>query len=162
LLGILSFFPASHRGSILITSRHAGAKGLGQSIELDRMEKKEGLWLLLRSSVEDTDELDAAEHSLVSECLRMRLDKVATHLLNTAISHLKCYLDSIRHIDYQTRQEGQAHLDTIWRGVEDFDMGDHFLEAREAFGKFYRVHGRWYSSIVPFRGDGWFLVYSMW
>jgi hypothetical protein len=64
LPGILSFFPASHRGSILITSCHAGSKELGQSIELDRMERKEGLQLLLRSSVVDTDELDAAEQIL--------------------------------------------------------------------------------------------------
>jgi len=64
LPGILNFFPASHRGSILITSRHAGSKELGQSIELDHMKKAEGLKLLLRSSVVDTDELDAAEQIL--------------------------------------------------------------------------------------------------
>jgi hypothetical protein len=51
--GILSFFPASHFGSILITSRHTGSKELGQSIELDRMERNEGLRLLLHSSVGD-------------------------------------------------------------------------------------------------------------
>jgi hypothetical protein len=34
LPGIVSFFPPSHRGSILITSRHAGSKELGQSIEI--------------------------------------------------------------------------------------------------------------------------------
>src|SRR5258707_14274233 len=60
LPGILDFFPGSDRGSILITSRHAGSKELGQSIDLDRMEKEEGLRLLLRSSVVDTDEHEAA------------------------------------------------------------------------------------------------------
>ncbi len=64
LPGIPDFFPASGRGSILITSRYAGSKVLGQSIELDRMEREEGLRLLLRSSVVDTDELDAAEEIL--------------------------------------------------------------------------------------------------
>jgi len=44
LPGILDFFPASQRGSILIiTSRHAGSKELGQSIELNHMEKEECL-----------------------------------------------------------------------------------------------------------------------
>jgi tetratricopeptide (TPR) repeat protein len=304
LPGILSFFPASHSGSILITSRHAGSKELGQSIELDRMERKEGLRLLLRSSAVDADELDAAEqilsllghlplaidqarayiskrqlrlrafvteyerrkrsvmqetpqfwqyrrmlpseeketslsllttwemslqflgvgehaaelekvitlfaffnpvniseqlfsndaddgnlttspmsifkddghwnhlkfedavvkmqelsllqfsqcneneiavslHSLVSEWLRMRLDKGSQlTFLTTAISHLKCYLDSIGHSDHKTRQEGQAHLDTIWRGAESFNLGDHFLEARITFGIFYGDQGR--------------------
>jgi len=62
--GILNFVPAGHCGSILITSRHAGSKELGQSVELDRMEKTEGLQLLLCSSGVDTDELDAAEQIL--------------------------------------------------------------------------------------------------
>jgi tetratricopeptide (TPR) repeat protein len=45
---ILNFFPDSRYGCILVTSRHAGCKELGQSIEVDRMEKDEGLQLLLR------------------------------------------------------------------------------------------------------------------
>ena len=61
LPGIVNFFPSSHLGSILITSRHAGSKELGWSIELDCMEKEEGLQLLLHSSGGDTDELDAAD-----------------------------------------------------------------------------------------------------
>jgi hypothetical protein len=64
LSDILTFFPASHFGSILITSRLAGSKELGQSIELDRMEKEEGLELLLHSSERETDEVDAAEEIL--------------------------------------------------------------------------------------------------
>jgi hypothetical protein len=58
LPGIVNFSPASQCGSILITSRLAGSN---QSIELDCMEKEEGLQLLLRSSGGDTDEVDAAE-----------------------------------------------------------------------------------------------------
>ena len=64
LHGILNFFPSSHRGCMLITSHFAGSKELGQSIELDRMEKEEGLQLLLRSSGVDADELAAAEEIL--------------------------------------------------------------------------------------------------
>jgi len=304
LSGIVNFFPASHCGSILITSRHVGSKELGQSIELDRMEKKEGLQLLFHSSWGDTDELSAAEeilsllgnlplaidqarayiskrqlrlrsfvreyekrkqsvmqetpqfwpyrrilpgkeketslsllttwemslqllgvgeqaadmekvltlfaffnpvnigerlfsneadeinlttspmsifkndghwnhlkfedaivkmqelsllqfshtneseitvslHSMVSEWLRKRLDKGSQPtFLNTAISHLECHLDCIGDSDHKTRQEGQAHLDTIWRSVESLNLGDQFLEARMMFGKFYQDHGR--------------------
>ena len=64
LPGIASFFPASHFGSILITSRLSGSSELGQSIEVDRMEKEEGLQLLLHASRGDTDEADAAEEIL--------------------------------------------------------------------------------------------------
>jgi len=304
LADILSFFPASRCGSILITSRLAGSKELGQSIEFDRMEKEEGLQLLLLSSGGDTDEVDAAEeilsllgnlplaidqarayiskrqlrlraflteyerrkqsvmqetprfwqyrrmlpgkeketslsllttwemslqllgvgehatelekvltffaffnpvnigerlfsndeddgnpttspmsifkdgghwnhmkyedavvkmqelsllqfsrsdeseitvslHSMVSEWLRMRLDKGSQPtFLNAAISHLKCHLLSIGDSDYKTRQEGQAHLDVIWRGVENINLGDEFLEACITFGVFYSDQGR--------------------
>jgi hypothetical protein len=62
--------------------------------------------------------------------------------LGAAISHLKCYLDSIGDSDHKTRQEGQAHLNTIWRGAESFNLGDHYLEARITFGIFYRDQGR--------------------
>src|SRR6202795_1235323 len=62
--GILDFFPDSCRGCILVTSRYVGSKGLGQSIEVDCMEKEEGLQLLLRSADADSDELAAAEQIL--------------------------------------------------------------------------------------------------
>jgi len=305
LRDILRFFPASQCGSILITSRLSGSKELGQSIEFDRMEKEEGLQLLLQSSRGDTDEVDAAEeilsllgnlplaidqarayiskrqlrlrsfvteyerrkqsvmreipqfcqyrrmlpgedketslsllttwemslqllcvgehageleqvitlfaffnpvnigerlfsndaddgnlttspmslfrdddgdwnhlgfedavvkmqelsllqfshcneseitvslHSMVSEWLRMRLDEdLKRRYLNPAISHLECHLRSIGDSDHKTRQEGQAHLDTIWRDMERFSLGDDFMEARITFGSFYHNEGR--------------------
>jgi len=300
LSGIGSFFPVSQCGCILITSRLSGSNELGQSIEMDYMEKEEGLQLLLHSSGGGTDELDAAEeilkllgnlplaidqarayilkrrlglrvflaeyemrkqsimqetphvwqyrrmlpgkekgtplsllttwemslqllgvgeeaaelekvitlfaffnpvnigerlfsndadptsspmsifkdggrwnhfkfedaivkmqelsllqfsrngggiavslHSMVSEWLRMRLDKSSQPIfLKVAISHLQCHLASIGHSDYKTRQEGQAHLDTIWRGVESYKLGDHILEGCITFGNFYRDQGR--------------------
>lgn len=58
---IFSIFPSSCCGSILITSRYAGSKELGRSIEIDRMEKEESLQLLLFSSGVYGDELSAAE-----------------------------------------------------------------------------------------------------
>ena len=304
LPGIASFFPASHCGSILITSRLSGSSELGQSIELGRMEKEEGFQLLLRSSGGGTDEVDAAEeilgllgylplaidqarayiskrrlglraflaeyetrkqgimqetpqywqyrrmfpgkeketplsllttwemslqllgvdeqaaelekvitlfaffnpvnicerlfsddaddgfpttspmsifkddgrwnhlkyedaivkmqelsllqfsqcnesgitvslHSMVSEWLRMRLDEsLQPTFLNTAISHLEYHLRSIGNSDHETRQEGQAHLDTIWRGVESLNLDDDILECLLTFGNFYREQGR--------------------
>src|SRR5277367_6631819 len=57
LRGIQKFFPDSHRGSILDTSRCAVSKQLGQFIEVDCMEPEEGLELLLRSPETDTGEL---------------------------------------------------------------------------------------------------------
>jgi tetratricopeptide (TPR) repeat protein len=82
-------------------------------------------------------------HSMVSEWLRMRLDKsLQPTFLKTAISHLQSHLRSIGQSDHKTRQEGQAHLDTIWQGVESFNLGDHFLEVRITFGNFYHDQGR--------------------
>src|SRR5258705_173599 len=309
---IVNFFPASQHGSILITSRLAGSNELGQSIELDHMEKEEGLQLLLRSSGRDTDELNAAEeilsllgnlplgidqarayiskrrlglrafvaeyekrkqsvmqetpqfwqyrrmlpgkeketsinllttwemslqllgvgeqaaelekvitlfaffnhvrigerlfsndadpttspmsifkvdgrwnhfkfedaivkmqelsllqfsywneseitislHSMVSEWLRIRLDKSSQRtFLTDAISHLRCHILSIgHHSDHKTRQEGRAHLDTIWRGVESFDLGEHYLEARMTFGDFYYGQGCHKGAEMMYKG----------
>jgi hypothetical protein len=64
LRGFLDFIPDSQIGSIIVTSRYTGSKELGRSIELDCMEKDEGLQLLLRSQEVDTDDLVAAEHIL--------------------------------------------------------------------------------------------------
>ena len=65
LNGIQKFFPDSPRGSILVTSRCAGSKELGQFIEVDCMELEEGLELLLRSPETDTEKLAAAERILI-------------------------------------------------------------------------------------------------
>jgi tetratricopeptide (TPR) repeat protein len=108
----------------------------------DAMVKMQELSLLQFSHCNE-NEITISLHSLVSEWLRMRLDKGSQRtFLGAAISHLKCYLDSIGNSDHKTRQEGQAHLDTIWRGAESFNLGDDFLEARITFGIFYRDQGR--------------------
>jgi len=64
LRGIVNFFPGNRHGCILITSRYAGSKELGQSILLDHMKEDEGLQLLLHSSGGDTAEPDAAKEIL--------------------------------------------------------------------------------------------------
>ena len=50
---IVQFFPDSGRGCILITSRSASSKDLGVVIELQQMERDEGVALLLHSSAAD-------------------------------------------------------------------------------------------------------------
>ena len=55
---IIHFFPDSSCGSILITSRSAVSKELGEVSEVDQMEKDEGLELLLHSS--QADAMDVA------------------------------------------------------------------------------------------------------
>ena len=77
---IAMFFPESHLGFILVTSRFSGAKELGRVIELDRMEKDEGLQLLLRGSPADT-ELAAAEELLIKlEYLPLAVDQARAYI----------------------------------------------------------------------------------
>ena len=59
--GILDFFPEGPSGSILVTSRYAGSKELGQAMQLDQMELKECLQLLLPSAQVDVEQHAAAE-----------------------------------------------------------------------------------------------------
>jgi len=76
LSGIVSFFPASQCGCILITSRLSGSNELGQSIEMDHMEKEEGLQLLLH------DELGAAEEILkLLGNLPLAIDQARAYIL---------------------------------------------------------------------------------
>src|SRR5258705_4860245 len=97
---------------------------------------------LLQFSHCNENEITVSLHSVVSEWLRMRLDKGSqATFLKAAVSHLECHLESL-HTDYKTRQEGQAHLDTIWQGVERLNLGDQFLEACVTFGKFYHDQDR--------------------
>src|SRR5260221_558986 len=106
---------------------------------------------LLQFSHNNESEIAVSLHSMVSEWLRMRLDKSSQHtFLNAAVSHLICHLDSIGDSDHRTRQEGQAHLDTIWGEVESLNLGDQFLEAHLTFGNFYRIHGRHQDAKVMF------------
>jgi NB-ARC domain len=64
LQDIRMFFPHTGHGYIMITSRYAGCRELGQAIEVNNMEEEEGLQLLLQSSKVDNEELDAAKKIL--------------------------------------------------------------------------------------------------
>jgi len=98
---------------------------------------------LLQFSHSNESEITVSLYLMVSEWLRMRLEKsLQITFLNAAISHLEGHLDYIGDNDYKTRQEGQAHLDVIWREVESSRLGDRFLEACISFGNFHRVQGR--------------------
>jgi len=98
---------------------------------------------LLQFSHFDENEITISLHSMVSEWLRIRLDKSSQPtFLAAAIFHLEYHLLSIGNSDHKTRLEGQAHLDTIWRGVERFNLRDDFLDPCITFGNFYRDQGR--------------------
>ena len=60
---VMQFFPNRSSGCILITSRSASSKDLGDVIEVERMEKDEGLELLLSGPQAVTDDV-AAERIL--------------------------------------------------------------------------------------------------
>jgi ribosomal protein S15P/S13E len=79
---IFNFCPEGDYGSILMTSRHAGLKELGGSIvEVDQMEKEEGLELLLRSSQTDPEDLAAAEQILMRlEYLALAIDQARAYI----------------------------------------------------------------------------------
>src|SRR5260221_6703024 len=93
---------------------------------------------LLQFSHSDENEITISLHSMVSEWLRIRLDKSSqSSFLAATILHLKYHLLSIGDCDHKTRLEGQAHLDTIWRRMERFNIRDHLLDARITFGNLY-------------------------
>jgi tetratricopeptide (TPR) repeat protein len=78
---ILHFFPDSRCGSILVTSRFAGSKELGQLIEVDCMEKEEGRLLLLHCSETDSEELAAVEQILTQVgYLALAIDQVRAYI----------------------------------------------------------------------------------
>ena len=80
---IIHFFPDNGCGSILITSRSAASRELGEVIELDRMEKDEGLELLLRSSQVDSKDVDVVEKILGhSEYLPLAIDQIRANTLS--------------------------------------------------------------------------------
>jgi hypothetical protein len=100
LTDIYAFFPDSPGGCILATSRHAGAKDLGQAIEFDSMEKDEGLQLLLHSQVEDSKDCTAAEQILTQlGYLPLAIDQVQAYILKRKLS-LQVFLD-----EYKTRKK---------------------------------------------------------
>ena len=79
---LMQFFPDGASGSILITSRSADSKELGEVIELDQMEKDEGLELLLRSSQAKLMDVAVAEKILARlEYLPLAIYQVRAYIL---------------------------------------------------------------------------------
>jgi tetratricopeptide (TPR) repeat protein len=79
LQDIPNFFPDGRCGSILITSRYSGSKELGHALDVDRMEKSEGLELL--QSPEEPEELAAAEEILTRlGYLALAIDQVRAYI----------------------------------------------------------------------------------
>ena len=101
---------------------------------------------LVRFSRQDGDELVLSLHSMVSEWLRLRLEKgrLLTSL-KTAALHLGNYVESM-NLEYIYRQEALLHVDSICRLVEGESeieyASDNFLEIYNTFGSFYRDHCR--------------------
>ena len=94
--------------------------------------------LLVQFSHRNPNEIVVSLHSMVSEWLRMWLDKDSLLIfLKTATSHLQNYLDSTPRNDYAMGQEALAHIDTICQ-MEEFHIGeDGFAEACSVFGEVY-------------------------
>jgi tetratricopeptide (TPR) repeat protein len=81
LRDILFFLPDSRWGFIIITSRHAGSKELGQVVEVDCMEKAEGLQLFFPCSEGEPDEVAAAEEILTRlEYLPLVIDQARAYI----------------------------------------------------------------------------------
>ena len=95
---------------------------------------------LIQFSRQREDEIVISLHSMVSEWLRLLLEKGAlSTTLKTVASHLEIYLKSAE-MDYIKRQEALLHIDGICRiaSGETCDIVDFYL----AFGEFYAEHGR--------------------
>ena len=86
------------------------------------------------------DEIVVSLHSMVSEWLRLRLEKsVLSTTLDMAASHLEIYLESAE-FDFMKAQEALLHMDSIRRiaTAENSDIIKFYL----VFGRFYWTHGR--------------------
>ena len=93
---------------------------------------------LIQFSRQSGDEIVVSLHSMVSEWLRLRLEKaVFSTTLKMAASHLEMYLASV---DYVERQKALLHIDGICRIASsgNSDIVEFYLE----FGRVYAEHGR--------------------
>jgi tetratricopeptide (TPR) repeat protein len=98
---------------------------------------------LLQSSHRDGNEIVVSLHSMVSEWLRMRLDKDRrSALLAVAVSHLEIDLNRDVHRDHSSRQEALSHIDTIWQMIDSSTGTGHFFQASHTFGYFSFRHSR--------------------
>ena len=100
---------------------------------------------LIRFSRQSGDEIAVSLHPMVSEWLRLRLEKgVLSTTLDMAASHLEIYLESAE-LDYPKRQEALLHMDSICRIATDANVKFCY-----AFGRFYGNHGRLKDAEIMF------------
>ena len=117
---IITFFPESRWGCILVTSRYAGAEELGSVIVLDRMEKDEGLQLLLRGSQADSTELAATEEILMKlGYLPLAIDQAQAYISGRQL-RLSDFLSEF-NIRKQTIMEETPRLWQYRRAYPDMD-----------------------------------------
>ena len=78
---IIRYFPDDSYGSILIMSRSAVSRELGEVIELDRMEKDEGLELIRQSSQAEGTDMAVIDKILARlEYLPLAIDQVRVYI----------------------------------------------------------------------------------
>ena len=95
---------------------------------------------LVRFSRQSGDEIVVLLHWMVSEWLRLRLDKsTLSTSLKMAALHLQNYVGSME-LDHKYGQEALLHMDSICRIGEG--ESDGFLDIYFTFGRFYAKHGR--------------------
>jgi tetratricopeptide (TPR) repeat protein len=108
LQDIDDFFPDSCHGSILVTSRYAGTKRLGQAIELDQMVEKEALQLLLGPSGLRTDDTAAKEVLRRLGYLPLAIDQAGAYILKRGLRP-KEFLDEFERRKYGIMKETPSY-----------------------------------------------------
>ena len=108
---IIDFFPNSSCGRILITSRSTVSKELGEVIKLDRMEKDEGLELLLHSS-----EADGTDVAVIEKIFgRLEYLPLAIDLVRAYISKQQLRLEDFES-EYERRKRNfMKETPRIWQ-----------------------------------------------
>jgi hypothetical protein len=112
LQDIDNFFPDSCHGSILVTSRYAGTKRLGQTIELNQMVEKEALQLLLGPSGLRTDDAAAKEVLRRLGYLPLAIDQAGTYILKRGLRP-KVFLDKLERRKSGPRPSSPESVDYL-------------------------------------------------
>ena len=119
---IIRYSPDSIYGSILVTSRSALSKELGEVIELDRMEQDEGLEPLRHhtSQADETDVVIIEKILARLEYLPLAIDQVPANISNQRLS-LVGFRERVRKAETKFH-EGNTTNTAIppWDGEENF------------------------------------------
>ena len=107
----IQFFPDSSCGRILITSRSTFSRELGEVIEVERMEKDEGVELLLHSSQVDAKDAAAVEKILSRvEYLPLAIDQVRAY-----ISKQRLCLDAFEEEYERRKRKFMKETPPVWQ-----------------------------------------------